>query len=110
MTMKSSEYIKNYNDLKSDIITDIWYLIKDIETGSLDITEKPGIPAIVTAEYTIQASETIDEIVIIGSEVIAIASCHDDINEYNLDIFEVPMLISILESVEKNIEILKKLV
>jgi hypothetical protein len=72
---------------------------------TMDLTETENCPAIVTQEIDDQISEVIHTLVINSeSEVIAVASVFDNDVEYNLETFEVPMLIAILESVEKHLE------
>jgi hypothetical protein len=107
--IKAVLHKKSYDDLKTTIITDIYFLIKVncCNDMTLNIMEKPGIPSIVTQTFDEQESETIDEIVIEGNNIIARASCggYDIESEYNLDKFEIPMLIEILDSVEKHIDL-----
>lgn len=93
-----------YNELKESVITDIWSRVKDQDNQTLDITEEKGIPAIVTGNFDDQESETIDELEVKGTKVIALASSYyDGTRDYDLDEFEVPFLIAILDSVEKHI-------
>lgn len=103
--MKTAKKFQNeYDELKADIITYIWFCIKDRNDSSLDIMETKGIPAIVTQSFDDQVSETIDELIVKEAKVIAIASSlYDDVKEYNLDDFEVPFLIQIFDSVEKHL-------
>lgn len=107
--MRTAElHKKDYEALKSHIISDIWFSIKDRRNMSLNIMEEKGIPAIVTVVIDDQESETIDELVVEGNSVIAFASCSGygiESDGYNLDSFEVPMLVAILDSVEKHIEL-----
>ena len=96
---------KDYEAHKASIISDIWFHIKDREDGSLNIMEKKGCPAIVTNYIDDQESEVIDELVAEGDNVIALASIYGEPEtRYNLNEFEVPMLLLILESVEKHVE------
>jgi hypothetical protein len=109
--MKSAElHKKNYDALKASIISDMWFLIKDRTDATLNIMEEKGIPAIVTQTFDEQESEVIDELKVDGNKVIAYASCggYDIENEYNLEQFEVPILIEILSSVEKHIDLEEK--
>lgn len=102
---KAELHKKDYEAIKASIISDIWFSIKDRDGSALDIMETRGIPALVTQSFDDQSSETIDELIVRKDKVIAIASsCFDDVNEYDLDEFEVPFLILILDSVEKHIE------
>ncbi len=95
---------KDYEALKSNIISDIWFLIKDRDGASLEMYETRGVPALVTQTFDDQMSETIDELIVRQNKVIAIASsAFDDVNEYDLEEFEVPFLICILESIEKHL-------
>ena len=104
---KTAEVWKDsYETMKSQIITDIWFLIKDRDGAALDISETNGIFAIVTGNFDDQESETIDELIVRKDKVIAVASSYyDDVQEYDLDEWEVPFLIAILDSVEKHIEL-----
>lgn len=100
---------KDYEALKASVISDMWFLIKDRDGQALEIMEEKGIPAIVTNVIDDQMSETIDELIVKKDKVIAIASSpYDDVVEYNLDEFEVPMLIAIYDSVEKHLELEEK--
>ena len=101
--MKRAEiWSKQYDEMKSQIITDIWFLIKDREGKSLDIMEKKGIPAIVIIDD--QFSETIDELIVDEDKVRAVSSDYDaDFYTYDLNKFEAPILIAILDSVEKHL-------
>jgi hypothetical protein len=105
--MKRAELYKMQYDLfKESIITDIWLNLKSKDGEALDIMETKGIPAIVVNEIDDQMSETIDELIVRKNKVIAITTTnYDDVEEYNLNEFEVPMLIAILNSVEKHIEL-----
>jgi len=106
--MKESEnYQKKYETLKKSIITDIWTIVKAQPDRSMEIMEMKNCPAIVTYVIDDQESEVINELYINGNHVIAIASYDDNETEYNLNEFETPMLIAILESVEKHLEILE---
>ncbi len=92
--------------MKSQIITDIWFLIKDRDGAALDISETKGIPAIVVSAIDDQMSETINELIVRKDKVIAVASSYyDDVQLYDLDEWEAPFLIAILDSVEKHIEL-----
>jgi hypothetical protein len=106
--MRSAElHKKDYEALKASIISDIWFQIKDRENKTLEIMEEKGIPAIVTQTFDEQESETIDQLEVRGSKVIAHASCggYDIENKYDIETFEAPMLLDILESVEKHLEL-----
>ena len=108
--MRSAElHMKVYEAVKASIINDIWFHIKDRDGNTLDISERKGIPAIVTNAIDDQESDTIDELTVRGNKVIAIASSYfDDVQEYDLDEFEVPFLVAILDSVEKHLELEEK--
>lgn len=104
----SSEYKKQYDELKARIIGDIWYVLKEHDGEALDIGETKGCPAIVTQSFDDQESEVIDELIIKNNKVIAVASSYyDDVNEYDIDEFDIPFLIVIYESIEKHIKIEK---
>ena len=108
--MRSSElHKKDYEAMKASVISDMWFLIKDRDGSALDIMEETGIPAIVTGNFDDQESETIDELIVRKDKVIAVASsAYDDVNEYDLEEWEVPFLIAILDSVEKHIALEEK--
>lgn len=109
--MRSAElHKKDYETLKASILSDMWFLIKDRENKNLDLMEQKGIPAIVTQTFDEQQSEVIDFLEVRGNKVIACASCggYDVENEYNLDKFEVPILLDILDSVEKHLDLEEK--
>ena len=104
--MRTAElHRKDYEAVKASIISDIWFSIKDRENNTLEITERIGIPAIVTNVIDDQESETIDSLIAESDKVIAIASTYDNIVSYDLEEFEVPFLLDILESVEKHLEL-----
>lgn len=105
--MRAAElHKKDYEALKASIISDIWFSIKDRDGAALDIRETKGIPAIVTGNFDDQFSETIEELIVRKDKVIAIASSvYDDINEYDLEEWEAPFLIAILDSVEKHLKL-----
>jgi cellulase/cellobiase CelA1 len=110
MTRNAKLYKKEYDDLKDSIISDMWFLIKYRENATLNIMEEKGIPAIVTQTFDEQESETIDMVKVEENKVIAYASCggYDMEMEYDLEDFEVPTLIVILDSVEKHIALEEK--
>lgn len=102
---KAELHKKDYEALKNHILSDIWFHIKDRPDATLDMTETAGIPAIVTGNFDDQESETIEELVARNDKVFANAfSYYDDEKEYDLEEWEVPFLIAILDSVEKHIE------
>lgn len=105
--MKSPEkFRKEYDTLKANIIGDMQFHIEDRDGLALDMGETKGIPAIVIGYFDDQFSETIDELIVKKHKVIAIASGpFDDVNEYDLDEYEVPFLIAIYESMVKHIEL-----
>lgn len=97
---------KDYEAIKAHIISDIWFWIKDRDGSTLDVGERRDIPALVTKYFDEMESETIDELMVREDKVIAIASStFDDVNEYDLEEFEVPFLIEVLQSVEDHIEL-----
>lgn len=103
---KAEDYKKRYEELKAWLMGDLWFIIKERPGQMVDITETPGIPALVTGNFDDQESETIDEIIVRDNKVIAIASSYyAPEQEYNLEEWEVPFLVAILESVEKHIEL-----
>ena len=107
--MRTAElHMKDYEAVKASIISDIWFHIKDRDGKTIEIMERKGIPAIVTVTIDDQDSETIDELIVKGNKVIAVASNYDDVVEYDLEEFEASFLISILDSVEKHIELEEK--
>lgn len=104
MKTMAENWKKKYDTFKDGIITDIWFYLKDRDGAALEIMERKGIPAIVTNTIDDQESETIDELIVRKDKVIAIASSpYDDVVEYDLEKFEIPFLIAILDSVEKHI-------
>lgn len=108
--MRTAElHKKDYEAVKASIISDIWFHIKDRDGKTIEIMERKGIPAIVTVTIDDQDSETIDELIVKGDKVIAVASSfYDDVVEYDLEEFEASFLISILDSVEKHLELEEK--
>ena len=97
-------HLKDYEALKASIISDMWFLIKDRDGKTLPLMETKGIPAIVTGNFDDQFSETIEELIVKENKVIAVASSiYDDVNEYDLEEWEVPFLIAIYDSVEKHL-------
>lgn len=103
---KAELHQKDYEAIKAHIISDIWFWIKDRDGSTLDVGERRDIPALVTKYFDEMESETIDELMVREDKVIAIASStFDDVNEYELEEFEVPFLIEVLQSVEDHIEL-----
>lgn len=100
---------REYKMMKENLLTDIWYYIKNRDDKALNIMETKRIPAIVTNVIDDQESETIDELIVKNDKVIVVASNYDEIQEYNLEEFEVPFLIAILDSVEKHLELEEKM-
>jgi hypothetical protein len=101
---RSAEYLA----LKENILTDIFWYIKDQiegeESTTMDLAETKDCPAVVTQVINDQESEVIHELYIKGPDVIAKAGVYEDNVEYNLNTFEIPMLLSILESVEGHLK------
>jgi hypothetical protein len=103
---RAEGYNKDYGVLKNDIIRDIFFLIKDqdiendIDSNELDISRHE----IITQVIDDQESEVIHNLELRGSQIIAHAGIYEDDIEYNLEEFEVPMLIKILEAAEKILE------
>lgn len=94
-----------YDLLKESIITDIWFNLKSKDGQALDIMETKGIDAIFVGKVDEPLSEIIDEVVVKNDKIFALTStAYGDIDKYDLEVFEVPMLIAILDSVEKHIE------
>ena len=103
--MKESEnYQKKYEILKESIITDIRTIIKSQPARSMEIMETKNCPAIVTFVIDDQECEVISELYIDGSHIKAIAGVYESESEYDLDEFEIPMLVAILESVEIHLD------
>jgi hypothetical protein len=105
--MKTVERFQaEYDALKANIISDIWFYIKDRDGKALEVIETKGIPALVTGNFDDQFSETIDELIVKKNKVFAVASSiYDDVNEYDIETFEIPFLIAIYDSVVKHIEL-----
>jgi predicted XRE-type DNA-binding protein len=104
--MRSAKlHLKDYEALKASVISDMWFLIKDRPSKSLDMMERKGIPAIITHYIDDQESEILDEIIVEDDRVIAKASVYGEpVAEYKMDEFEIPMLIAILDSMEKHLD------
>jgi hypothetical protein len=104
---KAELHKKDYEALKSSVLSDLWFLIKDRADHSLDISETKGIPAIVFQSWEDGGiNETLDEIFVQGSNVYVISSCPEyniEGEETDIEKFEVPFLIEILASVEKHL-------
>jgi len=105
--MKRAELHKmQYDLLKESIITDTWLHIKDRDGSTLDIMKEKSIPAIVVGEIDHPLTEVIDEVVVKNDKIFALTStAYGDTDKYDLEDFEVPFLIAILDSVEKHIEL-----
>jgi hypothetical protein len=106
---------REYKMMKENLLSDIWHYIKNRDDKALNINydltkmETKRIPAIVTNVIDDQESETIDKLIVKNDKVIVVASNYDEIQEYNLEEFEVPFLIAILDSVEKHLELEEKM-
>lgn len=105
--MRTAElHMKDYEAVKASIISDIWFHIKDRDGQTLEIMERKGIPAIATSDPDCEDPETIDNLIVRNNKVIAVASsCFGDVNEYDIEEFEVPFLVAILDTVEKHLEL-----
>ena len=103
--VRKSEELKNeYQVLKDRIIGEIWDVVRKQPLQKLEILETEDCPAIITNYVDDEESETITDLVESGADVLAIATYGGEEFEYNLEEFEVPMLIAIMESVEKHLE------
>ena len=97
------EYKSRYEVLKSTIITDIWSRIKDQKKNG-ESTEIQLSDALILSEYDPQAPEVIQRLSIEKSEVIAHAGVYEEDSEFNINELEVPMLIEIIDSIERQLE------
>jgi hypothetical protein len=102
--LKSEEFSGEYARLKDRIINEIWDVVRKQPQQKLNIMETKDCPAIVTKVISDEEQETIDELVEHGADVLAIATYGGEDFEYNLEEFEVPLLIAIMGSVEKHLE------
>lgn len=103
--MTRADHFKTaYASLKESIIGEIRDIVRHQDDQFLELTETRKIPAIVTMVIDDQESETIRDLFIKGNVVMASAGVYDDDTEYNLNEFEVPFLIKILDSAIKHSE------
>ena len=106
--MKASEEFKDqYDELKTSIIDEIWQLILDSGEEDENILKmdmsKLKEPIVMNSWDDDKVCETIDEIIINDSEVVAISNCMDyniEEKETNFEKFNIPFLIEILIAVE----------
>lgn len=103
----TQDFRNDYDKLKNDIITAIWMMIRTQPDDRLEIMEERDIPAIIIQTIDDQISEVIDELVIDGSKVKAWTSMYDEYAEYDIESFDIPMLIAIYDSVDKHLELLE---
>jgi hypothetical protein len=98
------DYKKDYINLKDDIITEIWMILREQPNETMDLSELKDCPTIITNYIDYQESETIHELFVKGNKVMATAGIYNDDTEYDLEEFEVPMLIAIFQAVELHLE------
>lgn len=98
------DYKKDYINLKGNIITEIWMILREQPNKTMDLSESKDCPSIVTNYIDDQQSETIYDLFVEGNKVMATAGIYDDYTEYDLEEFEVPTLIAIFQAVELHLE------
>ena len=87
-----------YADLKKTLIGEIRDIVRHQDDQILDLFETQRTPALVTMVVDDQESETINCLYINGNDTMVSAGIFDDDTQYNLEEFEVPFLIEILNS------------
>jgi len=95
---RSDHFKASYAVLKETIIGEIRDIVRHQDDQLMELMETKRTPALVTQVIDDQESETIHEIFIRGSHIIASAGIYEDDMEYNLNDLEVPLLIEILNS------------
>ena len=103
---KAHIFKDEYDNLKANIITNIWLCVFSQNDHYLDLTDhRESIPINSWEDDSI--TETIDELVIRDGDVIAISNCMEyniEEAETNLKVLDVPMLIDILRVTEDLIQ------
>ena len=103
---KYKTFKDEYDDLKTNIITNIWFCVYNQVNHTLDMTDHRETVVLQSWDDN-QISETIDELVILGADLISISSCSEyniEGEENNLKDFEIPQLLNILRVVEDIIQ------
>jgi hypothetical protein len=96
------DYKKNYDDLKANIITEIWMILREQPNETMGLFETKDCPAV--TNMIDNEPETLHDLYVKGNKVMATAGIYEDDFDYDLEEFEAPMLIKIFESVEKHLE------
>jgi len=104
--MTRADHFKTaYASLKETIIGEIRDIVRHQDDQILELLETRRTPALVTQAIDDQESETIHELFMVENVVFASAGVYEDDVQYDLDEFEVPFLIAILDSAEKHTDV-----
>ena len=105
--MTRADHFKTaYAGLKETIIGEIRDIVRHQDDQILELLETRRTPALVTQVVDDQESETIHELYLKENNVVmASAGVYEDDVYYNLNEFEVPFLIAILDSAEKHTDV-----
>ena len=103
---RANHFKTAYAGLKETIIGEIRDIVRHQDDQILELLETRRTPALVTQSIDDQESETIHELYLKENNVVcASAGIYDDEVEYNLNEFEVPFLLAILDSAEKHTDV-----
>ena len=95
----ATHFQQTHDDLKTQIINEIRKIVKKQDDHILELLETRKTPALVTQVIDDQESETIRDIYVDGKDrLIASAGVYEDDQYYDLNEFEIPFLIQILDS------------
>ena len=105
--MTRADHFKTaYAGLKETIIGEIRDIVRHEDDQILELLETSSTPALVTAVIDDQESETIRDLYLKENNVVmASAGVYEDDTYYNLNEFEVPFLLAILDSAEKHTDV-----
>ena len=100
---RSTHFTQTYDDLKNQIINEIYNLVRHEDDQILELLETHRCKALITGgdEYDPQIIH--DLYINEEDRLMASAGVYEDDTEYDINEFEVPFLIEILNSVEKHI-------
>jgi hypothetical protein len=104
--MTRAEHFKHsYASLKETIISEIKDIVRHQDDQILEVLETRKTPALVTQVIDDQESETIHDLYIDNKDrLMASAGIYEDDTYYDLNEFEVPFLIEVLNSASVSAE------
>jgi hypothetical protein len=103
---RADHFRESYAGLKETIIGEIRDIVRHQDDQLMELMETKRTPALVTQVIDDQESETIRDLYLKENNVVmASAGVYEDDTYYNLNEFEVPFLLAILDSAEKHTDV-----